>query len=144
MRGLTPPPMESPRCRKCGYDLRGWALPRCSECGEPFDPDACPDCRGRGRVRIVPPVWVCVLGIVVACLLFVWLRHSLKPKDVMTWLLPALLSIGGMSANILRRVDVVCSRCGGSGRARADGRASPREEDQRVDSDPDGAGEGPS
>ncbi len=28
-----------PKCRQCGYDLRGQQTPRCPECGTPFDED---------------------------------------------------------------------------------------------------------
>ena len=38
---------SEPRCKSCGYDLRGSPQPRCPECGAAYEP-ICPACDGEG------------------------------------------------------------------------------------------------
>ena len=105
-----------PKCRNCGYDLRGAPTPVCPECGEEYDVDACLHCGGTGEVRIVLPFWLGLIGLGVSYLLYRWLSDSTRPRDIMTYILPAICSIGIIIARFAGGFRFECHRCFGSGR----------------------------
>ena len=105
-----------PKCRNCGYDLRGAPTPVCPECGAEYDVGACPTCGGGGEVRFVLPIWLGLIGLGVSYLLYRWLGDSTKPRDVMTYVIPAIVSIGIIIARFAGGFKFRCRSCCSRGR----------------------------
>jgi len=120
MRTTEPLLHDDRHCRNCGAELRDPTTSRCGECGYPYNVGPCPVCGGGGQQRIIPPVWVCLAAVGVAGLLFLLfaLLGWMRSRDIFTWLLPGMLGLFGIVANLTGHVRTTCQRCRGTGRAR--------------------------
>jgi hypothetical protein len=105
-----------PKCRGCGYDLRGSPTPVCPECGDEYDTGACLTCGGTGYIRIILPIWLGFIGLGISYLLYRWLGGSTKSRDIMTYVLPAIASIGVIIARLTGGFRFRCKSCFGRGR----------------------------